>query len=380
MIDFSFSEEQEMLRRSIRSFAAKEIAPITAEYDEKEEFPLFIFKRLADQGFLGIRAPQEYGGSGASAVSGIIFCEELGYFFSGITIGIYVQIFLVLNSFKFFGNDRQKQEYLVPGIQGNKIGAWGFAEPNAGSDPGAMTTRAIKKGDGYLINGTKMFITNGTFANFIIVTAKTDPEKGTKGMGLLIVDKGTPGFSVSRKLKKMCAGAAETTELVFEDCWVPREKLLGEENLGFYNAQKTLTEGRIVMGGLSVGMARAAFDLALKHAKERVQFGQPIGKFQGIQWMLAEMALDIEAAKLLTYQAAWLLDNGKTHLKEASMAKLFATEMCTRVANQAVQIHGGYGLMKEYEVHRFYRDCKIAEIGEGTSQIHKNIIAWQLGL
>jgi len=380
MIDFSFSEEQEMLRRSIRAFAEKEIAPITAQYNDKEEFPLFIFKRMADQGFLGVRAPKEYGGSEAGIMSSVVICEELGYFYSGIVIGIYVHIFLVLSSLTFFGSKKQKQGYLIPGIQGDKIGAWGFAEPNAGSDPGSMTTRAIKKGDGYLINGTKMFITNGTFADFIIVTAKTDPEKGTKGMGLLIVDKGTPGFSVGKKLKKMCAGAAETAELIFEDCWVPKENLLGEENLGFYNAMKTLTEGRIVTGGLSVGMARAAFDMALKHAKERVQFGQPIGKFQGIQWMLADMAVDIEAAKLLTYQAAWLEDCGKPHLKEASMTKLFATEMCTRVVNQAVQIHGAYGLMKEYEIHRLYQDCKISEIGEGTSQIHRNIIAWQLGL
>jgi alkylation response protein AidB-like acyl-CoA dehydrogenase len=243
-----------------------------------------------------------------------------------------------------------------------------------------MKTRARRDGDDFIITGTKMFITNGTFADFVVVTAVTDPALGMKGISLLIVDKDTPGFFASRKLKKMGMKSSEAAELVFDDCRVPASNMLGAENTGFAAAMGTLTEGRIVAAAFAVGIARAAYEAALKYAKERYQFGQPIGKFQGIQWMLADMATRVEASKLLTYQAAWLASRGAAHIKEASMAKLYATEAASKICAQAVQIHGGYGFMDEYPVSRFYRDCKLLEIGEGTSQIHRNTIARTIGL
>jgi len=380
MIDFSLTDEQQAFRDALRKFAQKEIAPLVDEYEEKAEYPQFIFKKIAEPGYLGARFPEEAGGSGGDTMFSVIMSEELGYVSPAIYLGIYVHLYLSMSAILFFGSTEQKDKYLVPGIRGDLIGAWGFAEPGAGSDPGSMTTRAQREGDDFIINGTKMFITNGTFADFVVVTAVTDPSLGMKGVSLFIVDKDTPGFSVSKKLKKMGMKASEAAELVFEDCRVPATNMLGQENTGFVAAMGTLTEGRIVAAAFAVGMARAAYDAALAHAKIREQFGKPIGKFQGIQWMLADMATQIEAAKLLTYQAAWLASNNAPHIKESSMAKLFATEIASNVCSQAVQIHGGYGFMDEYPVSRFYRDCKLLEIGEGTSQIHRNTIARCIGL
>ena len=380
MIDFSLTDEQQAFRDALRKFAQKEIAPLVDEHEEKAEYPQFIFKKIAEPGYLGARFPEEFGGSGGDTMFSVIMSEELGYVSPAIYLGIYVHLYLAMSAILFFGSAAQKDRYLVPGIQGDLISAWGFADPGAGSDPGSMTTRARREGDDFIINGTKMFITNGTFADFVVVTAVTDPSLGMKGISLFIVDKDTPGFSVSKKLKKMGMKASEAAELVFEDCRVPASNMLGQENTGFMAAMGTLTEGRIVAAAFAVGMARAAYDAALAYAKIREQFGKPIGKFQGIQWMLADMATQIEAAKLLTYQAAWLASNNAPHIKESSMAKLFATETATKVCSQAVQIHGGYGFMDEYPVSRFYRDCKLLEIGEGTSQIHRNTIARCIGL
>lgn len=380
MIDFSLTDEQQAFREALRKFAKKEIAPLVDEYEEKAEYPQFIFKKIAEPGYLGARFPEEAGGSGGDTMFSVIMSEELGYVSPAIYLGIYVHLYLAMSAILFFGNSKQKNKYLVPGIRGDLIGAWGFAEPGAGSDPGSMTTRARREGDDFIINGTKMFITNGTFADFVVVTAVTDPSLGMKGISLFIVDKDTPGFSVSKKLKKMGMKASEAAELIFKDCRVPASNMLGQENTGFIAAMGTLTEGRIVAAAFAVGMARAAYDAALAYAKIREQFGKPIGKFQGIQWMLADMATQIEAAKLLTYQAAWLTSRNAPHIKESSMAKLFATETATKVCSQAVQIHGGYGFMDEYPVSRFYRDCKLLEIGEGTSQIHRNTIARSIGL
>jgi alkylation response protein AidB-like acyl-CoA dehydrogenase len=380
MIDFSLTDEQQAFRDALRKFAQKEIAPLVDEYEEKTEYPQFIFKKIAEPGYLGARFPEEAGGSGGDTMFSVIMSEELGYVSPAIYLGIYVHLYLAMSAILFFGNSKQKDQYLVPGIRGDLIGAWGFAEPGAGSDPGSMKTRARRRGDDFIINGTKMFITNGTFADFVVVTAVTDPSLGMKGISLFIVDKDTPGFSVSKKLKKMGMKASEAAELIFEDCRVPASNMLGQENTGFMAAMGTLTEGRIVAAAFAVGMARAAYDAALAYAKTREQFGKPIGKFQGIQWMLADMATQIEAAKLLTYQAAWLASGNASHIKEVSMAKLFATETATKVCSQAVQIHGGYGFMDEYPVSRFYRDCKLLEIGEGTSQIHRNTIARCIGL
>ena len=380
MIDLSLTDEQAAFRDALKKFAQKEIAPLVDQCDDKAEYPRGIFKKMAQPGYLGARFPVEYGGSGGDTMYSVIMSEELAYVSPGIYLGIYVHLYLAQTAILFFGSEEQKRKYLVPGIRGDLISAWAFAEPSAGSDPGSMTTRARRDGDDFVINGTKMFITNGTFADFVVVTAVTDPALGMKGISLFIVDRDTPGFSVSKKLNKMGMKASEAAELIFDDCRVPASNMLGREHTGFLAAMGTLTEGRIVAAAFAVGMARAAHDAALEYAKVRPQFGQPIGKFQGLQWMLADMATQIEAAKLLTYQAAWLASKGVTHVKESSMAKLFATEAASKVCAQAVQIHGGYGFMDEYAVSRFYRDCKLLEIGEGTSQIHRNTIARTLGL
>jgi len=380
MIDFSLTDEQKAFRDALRKFAKNEINPIAEEYDERAEYPQFIFKKMAESGYLGARFPVEFGGSGGDTMFSVIMSEELGYVSPGIYLGMYVHLYLAMSAILFFGSNEQKKKYLTQGIQGDMISAWAFAEPGAGSDPGSMTTRAKRDGNDFIINGTKMFITNGTFADFVVVTAVTDPSLGMKGISLFIVDKDTPGFSVSKKLKKMGMKASEAAELVFEDCRVPASNMLGKEDTGFLAAMGTLTEGRIVAAAFAVGIARAAYEASLNYAKSRVAFGKSIGKFQGIQWMFADMATQIEAAKLLTYQAAWLASDGKNPVKESSMAKLFATEMASNVCAQAVQIHGGYGFMDEYVVSRFYRDCKLLEIGEGTSQIHRNTIARSIGL
>ncbi|MBW2637318.1 MAG: acyl-CoA dehydrogenase family protein [Deltaproteobacteria bacterium] len=379
-MDFSLTDEQKAFRDALRKFAKNEINPIAEEYDERAEYPQFIFKKMAESGYLGARFPVEFGGSGGDTMFSVIMSEELGYVSPGIYLGMYVHLYLAMSAILFFGSNEQKKKYLTQGIQGDMISAWAFAEPGAGSDPGSMTTRAKRDGNDFIINGTKMFITNGTFADFVVVTAVTDPSLGMKGISLFIVDKDTPGFSVSKKLKKMGMKASEAAELVFEDCRVPASNMLGKEDTGFLAAMGTLTEGRIVAAAFAVGIARAAYEASLNYAKSRVAFGKSIGKFQGIQWMFADMATQIEAAKLLTYQAAWLASDGKNPVKESSMAKLFATEMASNVCAQAVQIHGGYGFMDEYVVSRFYRDCKLLEIGEGTSQIHRNTIARSIGL
>ncbi|MBM3166987.1 MAG: acyl-CoA dehydrogenase [Chloroflexi bacterium] len=379
-MEFAFTEEQRIFRDSFKAFVAKELAPIAQEYDHRGEFPRHIFRKLGELGELGLMFPAEYGGGNGDAIMTLIMFEEMSYASPAIAVGIYVHAALAMIAIDSFGTPEQKQKYLVPGIKGEKIGAWGFAEPNAGSDPGSMTTRAKKTADGhYIINGTKMFISNGSFADFVVLTAFTDPTKGMKGLSLFIVDKGSPGFSVAQKLRTMGMKANDTTELVFEDCQVPAFALLGEEN-EFNNIMRTLTFGRIVASAICVGLARGAFDHTLRYAKERIAFGQPIGKFQGIQWMLADAATQIDAARLLTYQAGWLYQQGLPHIREACMAKLFASETATKVANTAVQIHGGYGLMMDYPIQMYYRDCKLLEIGEGTSQIQRNTIARQLGL
>ena len=380
MIDFSLTEEQELFRKAIKAFAEQEVAPIAREYDEREEYPVHIFRKLGELGYLGASLPSEAGGGGGGMISAAIMSEEMGYVSAGIYLGIYVHVFLALNAIARFGSDQQKRDYLEPGIRGDKVGAWGFAEPDAGSDPGSMTTRAVRDGDDYVITGTKMYITNGSIADFVVTTAVTDPQRGMKGLSLFIIDAKTPGFSVARKLRKLGVRASDTAELAFQDCRVSKMALLGEENVGFANAMKTLTAGRIVSAAFALGTARAAFDQSLAHVKGRHAFGQPVGQFQGIQWQLADMALEIEAARLLMLKAAWLADSGLPHIKEASMAKLYATEMCARITGQAVLLHGGSGYMMDSDVQRFYRDVKVMEIGEGTSHIQRNTIARQLGL
>lgn len=379
-MEFAFTPEQEAFRRSVVEFCRREIVPIAARCDETGEYPLHLFPAMGRLGYLGVKFPPEYGGAGEGNVTYAILAEELGRASAGIALGVYVHVALALTAIAAFGTPAQKARYLRPGIAGEKIGAWSFAEPGAGSDPGAITTRAERTETGYRITGTKMFTTNGPFADFVVLTASTAPGQGTRGLSLLIVDRGTPGFRVSRRIETLGMRAAQTAELVFEDCLVPREALLGEEHRGAAAAMQTLTLGRITAAAYAVGAGRAALEATLEYVTQRQQFGQPVGKFQGVQWMLADMATSLEASRLLTYQAAWLADQGLPHIREASMAKLFATETATRLAADALQLHGGYGYVMESPIQRLYRDVKLFEIGEGTSQIHRNIIARQLGL
>lgn len=379
-LSFAYTEEQELLREAVREFVAREMAPLAQEADEHDVFPLDLFRRMGEMGFLGLMFPEAYGGAGAGHIDGQIMLEEMAYASAGIALGVFAHLLLACKPILILGSERQKARYLVPGLRGEQIGAWGLTEPDVGSDVAALKTRAMRERDGWVLNGAKMFITNGPIADFVVVAARTDLSQGMRGISLFVVDKGTPGFSVGKKLKKVSVRGSETAELVFSNCRVPDDALLGPLNEGFYEAMKTLQGGRVIGTGYGLGIARAAFDAAMRYAKERVQFGQAIAKFQVIQHRLAEMATQIEAARALGQRAAWLADEGLPCVKEASMAKLFASEMCTQVCNMAVQLHGGYGLMMEYDVQRFWRDAKLLEIGEGTSEIQKGIIAKQLGL
>ena len=379
-MEFAFTPEQVEFRRSVAAFCEREIVPIAGECDKRGEFPLHLFTTLGRLGWLGVKFPVEWGGAGEGNVTYAILAEELGRASAGIALGFYVHVALALTAISVFGTQAQKERYLRPGIAGEKIGAWSFAEPGAGSDPGSIACRAEKTAKGYRITGTKMFTTNGPFADFIVLTASTAPGQGVKGLSLFLVDHGLPGFTVGRRIETMGMRASQTAELIFEGCEVAANALLGEENRGAMTAMQTLTLGRITAAAYAGGTGRAALEATLAYVKQRRQFGQPVGKFQGVQWMLADMATALEAARLLTYQAAWLADAGLPHIKEASMAKLFATETATRLANDALQLHGGYGYVTESPIQRLYRDVKLFEIGEGTSQIHRNIIARQLGL
>ena len=379
-MEFAFTPEQLEFRRSVAAFCDREIVPIAGECDARGEFPLHLFTTLGRLGWLGVKFPTEWGGAGEGSVTYAILAEELGRASAGIALGFYVHVALALTAISVFGTHAQKERYLRPGITGAKIGAWSFAEPGAGSDPGSITCRAEKTATGYRISGAKMFTTNGPFADFVVLTASTAPGQGVRGLSLFLVDRGSPGFTVGRRIETMGMRASQTAELSFDGCEVSAGALLGEENRGAMTAMQTLTAGRITAAAYAVGTGRVALEATLAYVKQRQQFGQPIGKFQGVQWMLADMATALEAARLLTYQAAWLADAGLPHIKEASMAKLFATETATRLASDALQLHGGYGYVLESPIQRLYRDVKLFEIGEGTSQIHRNIIARQLGL
>lgn len=380
-MDFRFNEEEELFRSTVRKFCAQEVAPIVEEYEEREEFPIFLFQKFADQGFLGIPYPEEYGGAGGDIVLHSIFAEELGYVSMGIGFNILNQLSLATYAIYKWGSGELKQQYLVPVIQGKKIGSFSLTEPNVGSDVAAIQTRATRQGNEYIVNGSKTFITNGSICDYTVLAVVTDKSRGHRGISLLLVDKGAPGFQVARELKKMGVRCSNTAELVFEDCRVPADHLIGEENKGFYYLMGTLNEGRVTTAALAVGLARAALDAALAYAKERVQFGAPIGSYQAITFMLANMATEIELARSITYKAAWLTREELPEAAQiASMAKLYASEMVCRVVDKAVQIHGGYGYMREYPVERYYRDARALRFVEGTSEIQRRIIARSLGL
>lgn len=379
-MDFALSEEHRIFRRTFVKFLEKEIAPLEAECDRKEEFPEGMFRRFGEQGYLCITFPQEYGGAGADMITLVIFSEELGRLCSGIGGGLMVQSSLATRSILHAGTEEQKRRFLPPAARGEKIFAFALTETDAGSDAASIKTRAVRDGDHYVINGNKMFVSNFSLADYITAAVVTDPEKGRNGISLIVVEKGTPGLQYGNKIEKIGNRATQTGELIFEDCRAPAANLIGEEGSGFKIIMQTLEEARITLGAKAVGIAQAAFDESLKYASERVQFGRPIGKFQMIQSKLAWMASEIEAARLMLYKAAWMKDAGESYTKQSAMAKLYATEMAVRVTGEAMQIHGGYGYTLEFPVQRHFRDAKLLTIGEGTSEIQQIIIAKQLGL
>jgi alkylation response protein AidB-like acyl-CoA dehydrogenase len=378
-VDFHFTDEQNQLRRSIREFAEGEILPHAMEWDEVSHFPIEIMPKLAEMGLLGIIFPEEYGGAGLGYIEYVIAIEELSRVDGSVGIIVAAHNSLCSNHIFKFGSEAQKQKYLSPLAQGKKIGAWSLTEPEAGSDAGGTRTTAKRDGNHWIINGAKTFTTNGHYADVCVAMAVTDKSKASHGISAFIIEKGTPGFKPGKKENKLGLRASDTSEVIFSDCRVPQENLLGDEGEGFTGSLKILDGGRISIAALALGMAQGALDAAIKYAKQRKQFGQPISEFQAIQFKLADMATEVEAARLLVYQAAWLADkNNVRFTRESSMAKLFASEVAVRVANECVQIHGGYGFIKDYPAEKFYRDVKLCTIGEGTSEIQKLVIARQL--
>ncbi len=377
-MDFALTEEQQMIRKMVRDFAEKEIMPIAPETDKTGEFPWETIRKMGRLGLLGLPIPEEYGGAGADNVSFAIALEEIARACGSTALTLDAHTSLASEPIYFFGTEEQKQKYLVPLARGEKLGAFGLTEPASGSDAGATQTRAVLDGDEWVINGQKIFITNGSIADVVIITAVTDPEKGTRGISSFIVEKDTPGFRAGRDEEKMGLKGSVTSELFFEDCRVPKENLLGKEGEGFKQFLITLDGGRIAIAAMALGLAQAAFEKAVAYSKERVQFGQPIANFQAIQWMIAEMAAELDAARLLIHRAAWLKDRGVRFTKEAAMAKMYASEAAERACHKAIQIHGGYGYTKEYEVERIYRDQRLCTIGEGTSEIQRLVIARQV--
>ncbi|MEW6424259.1 MAG: acyl-CoA dehydrogenase family protein [Bacillota bacterium] len=379
---FDLTEEQELLRKTVREFAEKEIAPVARELDEKEEFSYELTKKMGDLGLFGMFVSEEYGGSNVGYISYIIAVEELARVDGSQAATIAAGNSLGISPIYYFGNEDQKRKWLPRLCRGEILAGFGLTEPNAGSDAGASRTTARLEGNEWVINGSKIFITNASTAISEVVTVQAVTGKrpdGKKELSCLLVTKGSPGFIQKPMHGKLMWRASNTSELYFEDCRVPAENLLGKRGEGFHQMLATLDGGRLSIGAMGLGGAQGAFEKALKYAKERIQFGQPIGKFQVNSFKLADMATEIEMARLLLYKACWLREQGKPFAMEAAMAKLVCSEVFHRAANHAVQLHGGYGLMKEYDVERFYRDQKILEIGEGTSEIQRIVISRYLG-
>ncbi|WP_199619928.1 acyl-CoA dehydrogenase [Paenibacillus alkalitolerans] len=378
-MDFDLTAEQTMIRDLIRDFAESEVAPGAVERDRTGAFPEDIFVKLAKLGLMGLPFPEQYGGGGADTISFAIVVEELSRVCASTGITYSAHISLGGAPLQLFGTDEQKAAYLSPLCEGQYLGAFGLTEPDAGSDAGGTRTTAVRSGDQWVISGTKCFITNASYARNVVLTAVTDRSKGTSGISSFIVPTDAPGFTVFNNYEKMGLHASNTTELVLDQVSVPGENLLGVEGNGYKQFLAVLDGGRIGIGAMAVGIAQGAFEKSLRYAKQRKQFGRAISTFQAIQFKLADMATNIELARNMVYKAAWLKDQGRKFKKEAAMAKLFASEMCMKVCDQAVQIHGGYGYMKEYEVERCLRDAKLLEIGEGTSEIQRIVIAGQIG-
>lgn len=374
-MDFLFTGEQRLLKDTIRNFAQKEIQPLVREYDDKGEWPEILTKKLGEMGLLGIIIPPEYSGAGYSNLDYVIILEELSKVDPSVGLVVAAHNSLCSNHINLFGTEAQKKKYLTRLASGQTLGAWGLTEAGAGSDAAALKTKAEKKSGHWLLNGSKLFITNASLAEISVVVAVTDPTKGRNGISAFILEKGMEGFRVGKKEDKLGIRAANTAELIFEDVSVPAENLLGQEGEGYRASMAILDGSRVSMAGFSLGIAAGALESSLKYAKERVQFDQPIANFQAIQWMLADGFTELEAARLLTYRAACLEDQGKKIPKESAMAKLFASELAVKSSSTAVQVFGGYGFTRDYPVEKFYRDSKLATIGEGTSEIQRWIIA-----
>jgi hypothetical protein len=377
-LDFQLNEEQHQLKKSVREFAEREIAPHVMEWDEAGEFPLAAIKELGRLGLMGVIFPPEYGGAGMGYVEYVAAIEELSRVDGSVGIIVAAHTSLCSNHIFLAGNEAQKKKYLGKLATGEYIGAWGLTEPSSGSDAGSARMTAARRGNHWVLNGTKTFCTNGHYADVLVVIAVTDRAAHTHGLSAFIVEKGTPGFRAGKKENKLGLRASDTAELIFEDCAIPAENLLGSEGRGFVDAMRVLDGGRISIAALALGMAQGAYEAALKYSKQRKQFGKAISQFQAIQWKLADMATEVDAARLLTLRAASMKDAGLKTTLESSMAKLFASEVAVKCANEGVQIHGGYGFIKDYPAEKFYRDVKLCTIGEGTSEIQRLVIARQL--
>jgi hypothetical protein len=362
----------------VREFAEAEIAPHVMDWDESQHFPIELWPKLAELGLTGVIFPEEYGGAGMGYVEYATIIEELSRVDGSVGISVAAHNSLCSNHIYIYGSEEQKQKYLVPLAQGKHLGAWGLTEPGAGSDASGTRTVAVRKNGGYVVNGSKNFITHAIHADTCVAMAVTDRAKRSKGISAFIFEKGQQGFSPTKKENKLGLRASETASVIFEDCYVPEENMLGEEGMGFVNAMQILDGGRISIAALAVGIAQGAYESAVGYSKEREQFGKPISEFQAIQFKLADMAVQIDAARLLMYRAAYLKDNGKKTTRESSMAKLYASEMSVRVCEEAIQIHGGYGYTKDYPPEKYWRDSKLCTIGEGTSEIQRIIIAREL--
>jgi alkylation response protein AidB-like acyl-CoA dehydrogenase len=374
-LDFSLSEEQQLLKQSVRDFAERELAPHAREWDEKQEFPREVFTRLGDMGLMGAVFPAEYGGAGLGTLDYAIAMEELSRVDAGVALSVAAHNSLCSGHIFLAGSDEQKKRFLAPLARGEKIGAWGLTENSAGSDAGGTRTTAVRDGDHWVLNGSKTFITNGRLADTAVIMAVTDKAKGKKGISAFVVERGTKGFRSGKKEDKLGVRSSDTSELVLEDCRVPAANLLGKEGHGFVDALRILDRGRIGIAAFSIGIAQASLEASISYARTRKQFGRAIAEFQAIQMKIADMSTQIEAARLLCWKAAALRDSGKEHTVESSQAKLFATEMAVHVALEAIQVHGGYGYIKEYPVERHLRDAKLGTIGEGTSEVQRMVIA-----
>ncbi len=377
-MEFELNEEQKQIKMSVREFAEAEIGPHVLEWDEAQHFPIELQPKLAELGLTGILFPEEYGGAGMGYVEYATVIEELSRVDGSVGISVAAHTSLCSNHIYEFGSEEQKQKYLVPLARGERLGAWGLTEPGAGSDASGTRTAAVRKDGGWIVNGSKNFITHAIHADTCVAFASTDRAKHSKGITAFVFEKGMKGFAPSKKENKLGLRASETASVVFEDCYVPDERRLGEEGMGFVNAMEILDGGRISIAALALGIAQGAYESAVRYSGERRQFDKPIREFQAIQFKLADMATQIDAARLMMYRAAWMKDQGKKTTKESSMAKLFASEISVRVCEEAIQVHGGYGYTKDYPAEKYWRDSKLCTIGEGTSEIQRIIIAREI--